>query len=168
MYFVTRVFLWLMLWFPMILSGLFWLLMYLPVATLFSQCCRHKWFPTHYRCWSVWPEQRLIGLHPQWKSNSSGSSWFPQAVCSQYGGGQACTDLNNIQWIMSLNIYHAGCWKFGLPSRPQLLIWILLTGVILNHYNHHKAQLCSESLYFGISQSIFIIILTSHSILMIR
>ena len=30
-----------------------------------------------------------------------------------------------------MNIYHAQCWKFGLPSRPQLLIWILLTGVIL-------------------------------------
>ena len=105
-------------------------------------------------CWSVWTEQKLTGhicneepihgVHPvRIATRRSFPIWRRSGYGSEY---------------ISLNIYHAGCWKYGLLSRPQLLIWILLIG----------AQLSSESLYLEISQSVIIIILTIPIITMIR
>ena len=95
--------------------------------------------------------------HLQWRTNSWGSSCqdcHTPFVPNMEKVRLACYGSEYI----SLNIYHAGCWKYGLLSRPQLLIWILLIG----------AQLSSESLYLEISQSVIIIILTIPIITMIR
>ena len=128
-------------------NGFCWLLIYLPVTTLFSQFCRHKWFPTHYVGAGVFEQSKNWLVTSAMKNQFMGFilSGLPHAVRSQYGEGQAC--------MLRIWIYiseYISCWmlevwaalkaptsNLNTANRRSAQLWIIVSWNFSVGHHHH-------------------------------